>query len=155
MNFDTKDPISRASMEGLCPPPTHPDYKRERGWQKFVDKAVEKDIAIQQSMSHLNDSDKEFMNVQRKRHANKERLLTTLIHAYRKHDSLPKRILLEASQEAIKHIYEDKKILHENERKNAVAIKEFDEQLSNALLVDESKLQEIEEIANEISKEEI
>ena len=153
MNLDTKDPIARVSMEGLCPPPTHPDYKRERGWQKFVDKAVEKDIAIQQSMSHLNDSDKEFMNEQRNHHANKERLLTTLIHAYRKHDALPKRVLLEASQEAIKHIYEDKKILAENERKNALAMKNFENQVSMNLPVDESKLQEIEEIANEISTE--
>ena len=142
-----------SSTDGLCPPPIHPDYKRERGWQKFAEKAVEKDVAIQQSMSHMNDSDKEFMNEQRKYHQHKERLLTTLIHAYRKHDSLPKRVLLEASQAAIKHIYEDKRILQENERKNVLAMKNFENQLSNTLPVDESNLQEIEEIANEISTE--
>ena len=68
-----------SSTDGLCPPPIHPDYKRERGWQKFAEKAVEKDVAIQQSMSHMNDSDKEFMNEQRKYHQHKERLFTMLM----------------------------------------------------------------------------
>tara|TARA_B100000212_G_C27285499_1_gene494986 strand:+ start:57 stop:416 length:360 start_codon:yes stop_codon:yes gene_type:complete len=80
----------------LKTPPAHPDKPN----------AMEiRENAIEQSVETMPDVDKQYMYERLKRNQHVERVTTAFLKLIRKYDFLPKRVLLEAFQDAVKHIY--------------------------------------------------
>jgi|TARA_B100000242_G_scaffold284156_1_gene247144 flagellar biosynthesis protein FliP len=128
--------------EGLKHPPIHPKFP-----QKYVKKEVARNISIQQSIEDMEQPDKEFMYEQRKHNLHTERLLTASLRLIRKYCFLPKATLVQTYQHAIKHVYKDLDRKARDEARAERALEQMTTQL------DETQLQEIEEIANEFSQE--
>ena len=82
----------------LKTPPIHPDAQTQLAEEKRTE-------MIDDLISSLPIEDKDYMYLQRKNNQHKERLLSAYLNLIREYDFLPKRMLLESFQDAVKHIY--------------------------------------------------
>ena len=87
-----------SSYGSLKKPPTHPSDAASRVEEKRLD-------AVEQCVATMSDQDQDFMYEQRKNHLHQERVLSSFLKLIRKYEFLPKRLLLEGFQAALKHIY--------------------------------------------------
>ena len=111
----------------LKTPPTHPDARTQ------LAQDIRTDI-IDDLILSLPIEDKDYMYEQRKNNQHKERLLGAYLNLIREYDFLPKKILLQGFQDAVKHIYSHK----EEEEKR----KEFEEIICDRAENMVTKLQE-------------
>ena len=82
----------------LKTPPIHPSEATSRMEEK-------RHHSVEQCVATMPEQDQEFMYVQRKNHLHQERVLSSFLKVIRKYEFLPKRLLLEGFQAALKHIY--------------------------------------------------
>ena len=82
----------------LKTPPIHPSEATSRMEEK-------RQYSVEQCVATMPEPDQDFMYEQRKNHLHQERVLSSFLKIIRKYEFLPKRLLLEGFQEAIKHIY--------------------------------------------------
>lgn len=87
-----------SSYGSLKKPPTHPSDATSRMEEKRLG-------AVEQCVATMPEQDQDFMYEQRKNHLHQERVLSSFLKLIRKYEFLPKRLLLEGFQDAIKHIY--------------------------------------------------
>ena len=72
---------------------------------------------IQQSMNSMPEQDRQFMYDMHKQNQHAEKVLTSFLSLIRQYDFLPRKVLLNGFQNAVKHIYAEQ----ENARKeNAI-----------------------------------
>ncbi len=137
--------MNTCSNQGLNQPPLHPKFP-----QRFARKEVERNVSIQQSIEDMDSVDQEFMYEQRKNNLHTERLLTAHLRLIRKFSFLPKGILVQTFNNALKHVYTEIDRAKKEEAKAEKALKALEQQMPP---MDEIQLQEIEAIANELSQE--
>ena len=68
---------------------------------------------IQQSMDSMPEQDRQFMYEMHKQNQHTEKVLTSFLSLIRQYDFLPRKVLLNGFQNAVKHIYAEQ----ENARK--------------------------------------
>ena len=61
--------------------------------------------AIEHSIGTMPEVDREYMYEKQKQNQHQEKVVTAFLKLIRKYDFLPKKLLLEGFQDAIKHIY--------------------------------------------------
>ena len=64
-----------------------------------------RETAIEQSIGTMPEVDKEYMYEKQKQNQYQERVVTAFLKLVRKYDFLPKKVLLEGFQDAVRHIY--------------------------------------------------
>ena len=88
---------STTSNGSLKTPPIRPS--------RFLTREVVREEAIQQSIQTMPIEDQQFMYERIKENQHQERVFTAFLKLIRKYDFLPKNLLIEGFQEAVKHIY--------------------------------------------------
>ena len=64
-----------------------------------------RETAIEQSIGTMPEVDRQFVYEKQKQNQHQERVVTAFLTLIRKYEFLPKKLLLESFQDAVKHIY--------------------------------------------------
>tara|TARA_Y100001972_G_C7554427_1_gene278607 strand:- start:85 stop:468 length:384 start_codon:yes stop_codon:yes gene_type:complete len=96
--------MATTSYGRLNPPPLHPDRRANQ----LISMNIQEERRVQSLedvIKTMPDIDQDYMYQIRKQSQQQERLLGAYLRLIRKFDFLPKKILLQGFQDAVKHIY--------------------------------------------------